>query len=115
MKKYIKLYSQDGQLLGFQEYGGAPTTPYSTTPAFPITTTSGGTFVVTKIDGSNFTDAEVQGLKFTINGNVVDATPGSSIDWLDGATVILYVTRTTWGSSVEVHMTAAGYTVSAIE
>lgn len=121
MKKCIKLYDKDGQLLGFQEYtqggGGEPTLPYSTTPAFPITTTSGGSFVVTKRDGSIFTTEEVEHLKFIIDGKMVYPTIGSGIEWQSGYQTVLTVARpsgTMWPSSINVTMPKDGYTVSAI-
>lgn len=92
-----------------------PTGQYVVTPALPIQTTESGTFTITKNDGTNFTTEEVEGLKFTIDGNVVSATLGSSIDWKIGNVTVLYVARTTWGTSIEVSMLHAGNTISAVE
>ncbi len=33
------------------------------------------------MDGSNFTTEEIEGLKFTIDGNEVTAIAGSSVNW----------------------------------
>lgn len=89
--------------------------PYEVSPALPFTTAQNDTFLITKRDGTAFTTAEVEGLKFTINGNVVTSSPSGQIDWNVGAETVLEVSRTTWSSSVEITMLATGYTVSAVE
>lgn len=93
--------------------------PYEVSPTMPITTAANDTFLVTKRDGNNFTNAEVEGLKFTINGNEIAATVSSSIDWKLESTTVLRVERpqgtSPWSPSIEVKTLQAGYTVSAIE
>lgn len=98
--------------------GNEPTpevSPYEVSPALPFTTAQNDTFLITKRDGTNFTTEEVEGLVFTINGSVVSSSPSGQIDWNVDAATVLEVSRTTWSSSVEVTMLAAGYTVSAVE
>lgn len=89
--------------------------PYEVSPALPITTNANDTFLITKRNGENFTDGEVEALKFTINGNVATVNAGSSIQFLVGSTAVLNVARTTWSDSVEVQMLQNGYSITAIE
>lgn len=89
--------------------------PYEVSPAMPFETQLNDNFLVTKRDGTDFTTAEVEGLKFTINGNVVAADSSSSIDWEVGGTSVLSVARVDWGPSIEVQTRQAGYTISAVE
>lgn len=89
--------------------------PYTVSPALPFVTEANSTFLITKTDGTNFTDEEVEGLEFTINGSAVQASSGSTISWSDGGTSVLFVERGEYGSSVEVHMQTAGYTISAVK
>ena len=89
--------------------------PYKVEPALPFETTSDENFLITKTDGTNFTDAEVEGLKFTINNEVISSIAGSSIGWNVAPVPVLGVSRTTWGNSIEVQMYESGYTISAVE
>ena len=89
--------------------------PYEVSPAMPFVTEANSTFRVTKRDGTNFTTAEVEGLKFTINGAVANVQTSSSINWLVGGVIVLNVTRVDWSSSVEVETLQDGYTITAVE
>lgn len=71
--------------------------------------------MVTKTDGTNFSNEEVEGLKFTINGSAVQASAGQTISWSVGGKGVLYVERGDFESSIVVHMQTAGYTISAVE
>lgn len=81
----------------------------------PFETNANDSFTITKSDGTNFTAEEVEGLKFTINGNAISAEPSSSITWKVGQTTVLDVERVEWGSSISVSMYQNGYTISAVE
>lgn len=76
---------------------------------------AGGNILIRKRDGSLFTDAEVEGLVFTINGEVVSASVGGTISWNVGEETVLNVTRTAWTESLEVATVVAGFTISAVE
>lgn len=98
--------------------GNEPTpavSPYEVSPAMPFETNANDNFLITKRDGTAFTTEEVEGLKFTINGNAISAEPASSITWEVGQTTVLDVERVVWGSSIEVSMYQNGYTISAVE
>ena len=88
--------------------------PYEVSPSFPWVTSGSNTALVTKRDGTNFTDVEVANVLFTINGSVITPSAGSSIVWSVEGTQVLEVTRAEWGSSIEVVMLAEGYNVTAI-
>ena len=63
--------------------------PYTVTPAFPWAINASGSVNIKKNDGSNFTSEEIEALVFTINGEDVAATAGSSVMWnLDNKTVL---------------------------
>ena len=81
----------------------------------PFSTNANDSFTLTKSDGTNFTTEEVEGLKFTVNGNAISAEPASSISWNVGGTTVLDVERVEWGSSISVKMYQNGYTISAVE
>ena len=81
----------------------------------PFETNANDNFTITKRDGTNFTTEEVEGLKFTINGNAISAQISSSVTWVVGQTTVLSVERVEWASSIQVHMYQNGYTISAVE
>lgn len=96
--------------------GPAPVvSPYEVSPAMPFETNANDNFLVTKRDGTNFTDEEIEGLKFTINGSVVSSTPSSTIDWKVGDVTVLQIERNSWSSSIEISTLQNGYTISAVE
>lgn len=96
-------------------YAGAPASPFIISPSLPYTSVQGQSFQITKRNGENWSDAEVESLKFTINNNEISATAGSSVTWVaDGNTTVLSVARATYTDTIEVTMNAGGYTISAI-
>lgn len=74
--------------------------PYTVTPAFPWAINSSGSVKIKKNDGSDFTSEEIVGLVFTINGEEVTATAGSSVIWNLGSGTVLSWNRTSASNEI---------------
>lgn len=96
-----------------------PGVTVSVTPSLPITQSNAvQTLVLTKSNGREWTMNEVEALRFTINGNVVPAYAGSTVQWTVGYNLVLEYIRDTLTESLTVNLNAAGQntpaTVSAV-
>lgn len=95
-------------------YAGAPASPFDFSVSFPIVTQTGNPFTIRKLNGQPWTDAEIEALVFTIDGESISATSGSSISWQIGGTQVLNVARTTYTDTISVEILRDGYTITAV-
>lgn len=75
------LYLKNAEASPFSGGSPAPASPFTILPSLPFTSTGAGSIVVSRNDGTSWTDNAIEALVLTLNGTDTPANAGSTISW----------------------------------
>lgn len=108
------LYLKNAEVAPLSVNGGGSASPYTITPALPLTTQASGSFTIKRNDGTPWSDSLVEGLQFNIDGNWISANVGSSISWQVNSLNVIDAVRSQTTDTLTITYLAAGYTINGV-
>lgn len=108
------LYLKNAEVAPLSVNGGGSASPYTITPALPLTTQASGSLTIKRNDGTPWSDSLVEALQFNIDGNWVAATLGSGISWEVAGTPVIGAARSQTTDTLTISMSSAGYTINGV-